>query len=192
MSSPYYFSRVSSPQEEVTSSFAITPSGSGYYISDGVCFTTFSYDTGTFLPIENLNKFFKFEEDYKFFIEIDVLPNLQPSGAKIQCTTVGKNGNAWKNYPQMFEVQPQDEFDSDGRVTKLIDNKFQTKCFVLIGYRNDDTNKSGPTPVKENASKNPVQILNTDFILLASVVSGIPMLFPSPFLNGVNHVKSIK
>jgi hypothetical protein len=99
----------------------------------------------------------------------------------------------WKNYPEMFEVQPQDEFDKNGRVIKLVDNKFQTKCFVLIGYRADDVNKSGPSPVDpKKVGSGPIQLLDTDFILLASIVSGIPVLFPSPFFNGAKHLKAIK
>jgi len=192
MAGSIYFPRVSSPVQETSYAFEIKPSGSGYYIGDGVCFSTFSFNTGSFVPIKNLNTFFKFEKDFKVFIEIDVLPNLQPSGAQIKWGKVGSNGSMWKNYPLMFEVQPQDEFDKDGRVIKLIDNKFQTKCFVLIGYRKDDQQKSGPSPIDEKIGTAPVQILDTDFVLLASVVSGIPMLFPSPFFNGTRHIKAIK
>jgi hypothetical protein len=196
MSNPRYFPRVSSPIQTIPPPFQIVPSGSGYYVANGACFSTFSYDTGTFLPIKNLNTYFELKPDQKVFIEIDVLPNLQPSGAKITWDTVGANSKSWKTYPTMFEVQPNDEMDKDGKVIKLIDNKCQTKCFILIGYKADDANKNGPTPIdsskKNTIGTTPVQILNTDFVLLASVVSGVPMIFPSPFFNGTKHINAIQ
>jgi hypothetical protein len=163
-----------------------------YYIEPGVCFSTFSFRTGTFVPIEGMGtgQIYTLGKEDKFFIEIDVLPNLQVSEARIKCETVG-NDNSWKNYPDMIEIKPVDETDEDGKVTKLIDGKVQTKCYVLIGYRSDSSNKNGEIQEPETNQKTPIQILDTNFILLASVVSGVPVIFPAPYFNGQLHVNAI-
>jgi hypothetical protein len=182
--------------------FEIKKAGSGisegadlensYYVEQGVCFTSFSFFTGSFVPIEGLGSgsYYSFTKDKKFFIDISVYPNLQVSGARIRCETVGPEGDAWKGYPNMIEIQPQDEVDEEGMVTKFINNKTQTNCYVLIGYRFDDAFKNGPTPVKK-PRETPVQILDTNIILLASVVSGVPVVFPMPYFNGQAHVDAI-
>jgi hypothetical protein len=96
----------------------------------------------------------------------------------------------------MFYTQPQDEFDEDGRVKFLAEGKRQIKCYVLLGYRKDDTTKNGansPLPsgsYEDNSDF--VQILNTDIILLASMFSGIPVVFPAPYLNASDHIRAIK
>lgn len=185
------------PSNKVTTPFAITPgSGEGessYYIDDGVIFTSFNFSTGTFLHIEGIKKNFPFEKGNKFFIEMDVLPNLQVENAKIVCDTVGE-GSRWKSYPALYDIEPKDEVDGQGKVTKIVDGKTQTKCYVLIGYREDDPNKD-PT-VKSNAnlegaSDTPIQILNHNIILLASVLSGVPIIFPMPYFDGAAHVKAV-
>jgi hypothetical protein len=167
-------------------------SQNSYYVENGVCFSSFSFDTGSFVPIQGLGSetFYDFSSNKKFFIDISILPNLQVSGAQIKCATVGQNGEDWKNYPNMIEIQPQDEIDNNGRVTKLVDGKTQTKCYVLIGYRADDSTKNGQTPT-QNVGSTPVQILDTNIILLASVVSGVPVVFPAPYFNGQAHVNAI-
>jgi hypothetical protein len=175
------------------------PSGAGpntdnsYYIENGICFSSFSFDTGSFVPIQGLGTgtSYVLEDDKKFFIDISILPNLQVSGASIRCETVGADGDFWKNYPNMIEIKPEDEVDEDGRVVKLIDGKVQTNCYVLIGYRADDQTKNGPTPT-ETLLKNPIQILDTNIILLASVVSGVPVIFPAPYFNGQSHLNAVQ
>lgn len=180
------------------------PEESGYMVSDGYCFSTFSYDSGSFIPIEKLNTVFPAKEDEKFYIDFTVTPNLQIEKAEIKCSKTGpqatlgdiNNPVEWTSYPSMFYTQPQDEFDEEGRVKILAEGKRQIKCYVLIGYRKDDTTKNGdnsPPPsgsYEDNADF--VQILNTDIILLASMFSGIPVVFPAPYLNASDHIRAIK
>jgi hypothetical protein len=167
-------------------------SNASYYIENGVCFSSFSFDTGSFVPIRGIGSGFSYvlEDNKKFFIDFTILRNLQVSGAEIRCETVGPDGDFWKSYPNMIEIQPQDEVDENGRVTKLIDGKTQTNCYVLIGYRADDQTKNGSTPT-ETILQSPVQILDTNIILLASVVSGVPVVFPAPYFNGQAHLNAI-
>jgi hypothetical protein len=166
-----------------------------YVVAPGSCFSTFSFDTGTFVPIKYPEPF-TLKEDTKIYIEIDVLPNLQVKTAEIKCQKVNEKEN-WPTYPTFFQIEPQDEVDDKGRVKKILDGKKQTKCYVLIGYSQNDVNKAGvntPTPVSDavkNSKSTPVQILKSDIILLASVVSGVPIIFPAPYLNAYDHLKAI-
>lgn len=185
------------PSNTVITPFAITnyPSGEGqYYIDDGVIFTSFSFSTGTFLHIEGIKKPQKFDKGMKFFIEMDVLPNLQVENAQIKCGEVGSK-NSWPSYPDLYEIEPKDEVDGNGKVTKIVNGKTQTKCYVLIGYREDDPIKD-PTakskPDLKDASDSPVQILNHNIILLASVLSGVPVIFPMPYFDGATHMQMVK
>jgi hypothetical protein len=165
-----------------------------YYVETGVCFSSFSFDTGSFVPIKGLGSgtHYVLEEDKKLFIDISILPNLQVSGAEIRCENVGPNGLFWEEYPNMIAIKPKDELDENGRVKKILDNKKQTNCFVLIGYRDDDVTKNGgPNPLPSGAVKKPIQILDSNFILLASVVSGVPVIFPSPYFNGRKHLDAV-
>lgn len=202
------FSRVLSPVDRTTTPpFQIKPfegQGSGYMVSDGYCFSTFSYGTGSYIPIENLNKPFPFEENEKFYIDFTITPNLQVEKAEIKCSKTGpestlgdkSNPSEWASYPNMFYIQPEDQFDDNGKVTFLAEGKRQIKCYVLIGYRKDDTSKNGANSLPVSGSylnnREPVQILNSDIILLASMLSGVPVVFPSPYLNADTHVKAIK
>lgn len=172
----------------------IKESGS-YYVESGVCFSSFSFDTGSFVPIRGLGTGFSYqlEENKKLYIDMTITRNLQISGAEVKCTEVGTS-DYWKNYPNMIEIRPEDVFDENGRVTKIVDNKVQTKCYILIGYSSNDTKKNNisteaqqPDPAKVSS---PVQILDTNFIMLASVVSGVPVVFPSPYFNGLTHLRS--
>lgn len=173
--------------------FAIVESEteSGYYnVESGVCFSSFSFDTGSFVPINGLGAGFNYslEDNRKLYIDIKILPNLQVSGASIECNEVGPNSEYWKNYPNMIEFKPVDEVDKDGRVTKIVDNKKQTNCYVLIGYNAKDISKNGEVlTVPNTVPSEPVQILDTNIILLASVVGGVPVVFPAPYFNGMKH-----
>jgi hypothetical protein len=201
-----YFSRLNSKlSAEIKSPFAIVPAtggGSGFMVEEGHCFSTFSYGTGSMIPIQNLNKSFPFEKNQKFYIDFTILPNLQVEKAEIKCTTVGEaagdknNPATWASYPDMFYIQPSDEIDENGRVKSLAEGKKQIKCYVLIGYRQDDEQKNGPNspPVPETlqTSSNPVQILFDDIILLASMVSGVPVVFPAPYFDATPHVKATR
>jgi hypothetical protein len=154
------------------------------------------------IPIKGLNKSFPFEKNQKFYIDFTILPNLQVEKAEIKCTTVGepaedKNNPAkWASYPDMFYIQPSDEVDGNGRVIALAEGKKQIKCYVLIGYRQDDEQKNGlnspPVPETLETSSNPVQILFDDIILLASMVSGVPIVFPAPYFDATPHVKAVR
>lgn len=200
-----YFRRKSSPEFARDTPFEVVPwtgDGDGYMVNNGACFSTFSYNTGSFVPIKGFNQRFDFNENEKIYLDFTILPNLQISGAEIKCTKVGQenqvavspnNPQVWSSYPDMFWVNPKDEFDNKGRIKKLVDGKRQIKCYALIAYRSDDTNKNGennPPPAESN-SFSTVQILDTDLILLASIFSGIPVIFPSPYLGGTNHLNSI-
>jgi hypothetical protein len=201
-----YFSRLNSKlSAQVQSPFAIVPATggvSGYMVEEGHCFSTFSYGTGSMIPIQGLNKSFPFEKNQKFYIDFTILPNLQVEKAEIKCTTVGgaaedKNNPAkWASYPDMFYIQPSDEVDGNGRVIALAEGKKQIKCYVLIGYRQDDEQKNGlnspPVPETLETSSNPVQILFDDIILLASMVSGVPIVFPAPYFDATPHVKAVR
>jgi hypothetical protein len=202
-----YFSRMGTPQE-FNVPFEIVPwtgEGSGYMVSDGVCFSTFSFNTGSFITIKGLNSRFDFAENEKFYIDFSVTQNLQISGAEIKCSKVGEdrensstdrsNPLVWENYPNMIYIQPEDEFDPQGRVIRITDGKRQIKCYVLIGYRSDDTSKNGSKASEssnENKEASPVQILDSNLILLASMYSGVPIIFPVPYLNGLEHLQSIR
>lgn len=195
------------PSEDHPFKITVSKSKDGYVgeVADGVCFSSFSFNTGSFLPIENLNKELPFEKDSKFFIEINLMRNLQPSGnAIVKCAPVGTE-DSWPNYPELFEIQPKDEYDDTGRVIKYVDGKSQTKCYVLIGYAMNDSSKNGPnnagnssSSTSSNSSSNSssgsnndpkgiVQLLKHNFILLASVVSGVAVVFGSPYFEGHTH-----
>lgn len=171
---------------------------SGWMVKDGYCFSTFSYDTGTLIPIEGLNKPFPFDKNQKFYIDFTMLPNLQVKKAEIKCSVVGQSVSdttdpeTWSCYPNMSYIQPQDEIDENGRVKTITEGKKQLKCYVLIGYRDDDTEKNGPnTSPSASGGAFPVQVLCNDIILLASMVSGVPVVFPAPYFNIRSHVASL-
>lgn len=184
---------------------------SGFYqVNDGYIYSTFSYDTGTFLPIrkseKNKNSFglkekFEFKQNSKVYLDITVLPNLQVESVEIKCTPVGKEADPgtdknnplqWVNYPNMIYSQPEDEFYEDGRVKTFAEGKKQIKCYVLIGYKQNDTLKNTESQKVDEQNESIVQILKTDLILLASMYSGIPIIFPMPYLNAREHVMAIQ
>lgn len=187
------------PFEITAGDTAVNPDGksannNSYYVNDGVIFSNFSFASGSFVHIQGLREPQEFKAGSKFYIEMDVLPNLQIEKAVIKCGEVGSKGS-WPTYPDMYDVEPKDEIGSDGQVTKYVHNKMQTKCYVLIGYRVDDKQKDrAGTPqfsVKEE-NGDPVQILNSDIIMMASVLSGIPIIFPMPYFNGTAHYQMLR
>ena len=171
---------------------AWTGQGSGYMIQNGTCMSTFSYDTGTFIPLKGLNSQLQFSKDQKIYIEFSISPNLQVSGASIKCTTVNTQDN-WKGYPNMIEISPSDITNQDGTIKTVVDGKRQVKCYALIAYRQDDTSKNGPnSPAPKSTSNSPVQILNNDIIMMASIMSGVPIVFPCPFYGANSHTRAIQ
>ena len=177
---------------------------SGWMVREGYCFSTCSYDTGSYVPISGFNKRILIQDNAKVYIDITVEPNLQVSAAEIKCTQVGsevgppedKNDpEAWSSYPSMFYSQPDDEIDEEtGRVITVAEGKRQLKCYVLIGYGKSDTTKNGvgSAAVSDewSGAVDPVQILTTDLILLASMVSGVPVIFPSPYFDARTNVNA--
>lgn len=172
-----------------------------YQVNDGYIYSTFSYNTGFLIPIKGLKEKKEFKQNCKFYIDITVLPNLQVKSAEIKCTPVGKEANPgsdkndpkeWPNYPNMIYTQPEDEFYEDGRVKTIAEGKRQLKCYVLIGYKENDTLKNTESQqLAETKNENVVQILKDDLILLASMYSGVPIIFPMPYLNARDHINSI-
>lgn len=175
-------------------------SKNSFYVKPGVCYSTYSLETGSFLNIENLNSRFDWGDNQKVFIEVDVGINLGIKNAKIKIEQVGPDApdDGWGNYPYFYKIEPQDDFDETGKVIKIRDSKKQTKCYVLIGYLKNDTLKNGtPSDSEENSEESndeyvPVQILKENVIFVQSVVSGIPCLAPFPyFRGGLTHLESI-
>jgi hypothetical protein len=172
-----------------------------FYVQNGICYSTYSFETGSFINIQGLNETFTWEQNNKLFIEIDIGLNLSVRKAVIKCEPVGTNApeNGWVNYPYFYKIEPQDEF-TEGRVTKIRDGKRQLKCYVLIGYLSNDSNKNGiqleeneETTEDEDPSFIPVQILRENILLINSVVSGVPCAVPFPyFKGGLIHLNSIK
>jgi len=177
-----------------------------FYVGDGVCYSTYSLETGSFLNIEGLNEDFSWSKNEKIYIEIDVGLNLGPKNAKLRHAEIGDNApdDGWKNYPYFYKIEPEDTIDENGVVKKIRDGKRQTKCYVLIGYLQDDNNKNGDLRQdsensedggndEEDTAYAPVQILKENVLLVQSVVSGIPCLVPFPYFNGgLTHLLSIK
>jgi hypothetical protein len=169
-----------------------------YYVADGICYSTYSLETGSFLKIGNLNTDFKWEKDQKVFLEFSVGTNLGIRSGIIKIEKIGEDApvGGWSNYPYFYKIEPQDEF-KDGRVVKIRDGKRQLKCYALIGYLDNDENKNG-TPNSSNSSSSssnpvPVQILKENIILIPTVVSGVPCAIPFPyFKGGLTHLLSVK
>jgi hypothetical protein len=205
-----YFTRISTPTKTANYPFSVVPwtgaGRSGYMVSNGTAFSSFSFDSGSFVPIQGLNSFIDFQPNTKIYLDVTVLPNLQISGAQIKCTKVGSDAGAidnkinpsmWYNYPNMCYIQPGDITDSNGRVTHIVDGKRQYKSYLLIAYRSDDSNKNGNSVGAAQSSSSQsnnfsvVQVASNDIIYMASQVSGVPVIFPMPFFNGTNHVNAI-
>jgi hypothetical protein len=173
-----------------------------YFIADGVCYSTFSFETGSFLKISGLNKPFTWEKNQKVYIEIEVGTNLGVKKASIKNELVGKDApeGGWANYPYFYKIEPQDVFSTDvpRRVLRLRDGKRQLKCYALIGYLDNDEYKNGTDDIIPNSSSSssvgsPVQILKENIILVPTTVSGVPCVAPFPyFMGGLTHLLTIK
>jgi len=192
--------------------FAIYNSGENFFVDYGICFSTFNYGTGSYIPIKGFNTPFKFNKGEKIYIDFSVSQNLQITDAEIKCSLVNQseggdeenkdsktNPSTWPNYPSMIYIQPQDQVDENGRVKVLAEGKRQIKCYVLIGLRDDD-NLNGEATISsnneneeesENSTAVPLQILNTNIILMASMHSGVPCVFPLPYFGDQAMVDSI-
>lgn len=187
-----------------------------YMVGNGFIFSTFSFNTQTSIPVYNIGQTFDLKPGYKFYIEIDVDSNLQPTYAQIKCTNVNTDDN-WKYYPFNSLIQPEftdadrenlKEFPwNSGRILKLPNSRKQTKLYILIGYRSDDLNKNGNSDNEDDSENNegddggeniknkgapPIQILSENIILLGGIVDSAPGLIPVPyFYGGLTHLDSI-
>lgn len=202
-----YFRRINNEGGDVTP-FKVVPwtgQGSGWMVGDGAIFSTFSYGTGSFIPIQGQYTQLLFKPQEKIYIDMMISPNLQVTGAKIMCAKVAFDAGTvdnkssptyWYNYPNMTWISPQDEFNTAGMVTKIVDGKRQTNCYALIAYRSDDSNKNGDSHSNatngSNGSSSPVQILNTDLMMMTSIQSGIPVAIPIPYLGGTAHLQGLR
>lgn len=181
-----------------------------YYVKRGVALRSFDYATGSFIPIRGIeNTPFDFKLNHKFYIEFDILPNLQVSGAAIKCGRVGSqdpnsvtvtNPTDWPVYPQMIYTTPRDVYDPNGRIRILRNGKRQRKCYALIGYRSDDQEPNGQSYGDQNADTAfsgigntgvggfvPIQCLDRDIIMMHVAVNGVPCVVPMPYFNATNH-----
>ena len=183
---------------------------SPYYITQGVALRTFSYDTGTFIPIKNIEtKPFEFSQNFKFYIQFTILPNLQVSGAEIKCGRVGSQDpnairdlhpDGWPSYPNLIHTEPKDVYDQNGRIRILKNGKRQGMCYALLGYRSDDQEPNGQSYGNQNADtvyendQNaniggviPVQCFNSDIMMVNMAINGVPCVVPMPYFNALNH-----
>jgi len=164
-------------------------------VNSGICLSTFSYDKGSYVPIEGLNQGFVLEKDSAVYLDYTVLPNMQISDCKLKITKVGKDGENdetnWVDYPDFYKIRPFDEKNSEGKVIRLVDGKRQEKGYLLIGKCSetyDAVNQNYKIiPIKNSDSKETfyfTQYVNTDLILMYSYISGIATTFPFPYFGG--------
>jgi hypothetical protein len=172
-----------------------------YYVSLGFVFSTFSLNYSSSVRIQGLQEEFDLKPNHKVYIDIDIDEYLQPYYAEIKCTEVNTDEN-WKYYPFPALIEPdltteereqQDQFPwNPGRILKLPDNRRQTKLYILIGYRGDDSNKNGNSPMGLDENTSAIQILRENIILLGSIVDSAPGLIAVPyFYGGLTHIQSI-
>ena len=178
-----------------------------WMVANGICYSTFSYDSGSYVPIVGLNTPFLLEDDSVVYLDFTILPNLQVSGASLKVGKVGKDSpNAandkadkppatWVDYPDFYRIRPFDQ-TKDGKVIKLIDGKKQQNCYLMIGkcfknlntfITNDDVMPYTSTVITPTGAKPAlyfVQYCYTDIILMGSHVSGVPVIFPMPYFGG--------
>jgi hypothetical protein len=169
-----------------------------YQVESGSIFRTFSYNNKEgMVGISGFNSGFKIEDGHKVYIEFDILSNLQVSGANIKCSKVGKESpdyesdeadvEGWPDFPNMFRIVPKDEVNAEGLVVRRVDGKRQTKAYLLIGLRDDD--KDIPeNESEENGESNDsdsfsvLQKFSSNAIMMISQVSGVPVVFPMPWI----------
>jgi hypothetical protein len=186
-----------------------------FIVGPGVVFSKYSYDTGSFVPIPNLEVNIPYKEkNQKLYLEFTILSNLQVSGANVKCEKVGKESpkGGWTNYPELYKIEPGFEFHPDGRLKTYRAGARQTKAYALIGYTTDDefknSDQKNTVPSSSSSTQPPgsssssssssiptwVQILDTDIMMVTTVASGIPCTIPFPYLGngGRKHVAILK
>jgi hypothetical protein len=175
-----------------------------YQVESGSIFRTFSYNNKEgMVGISGFNSGFKIDEGHKVYIEFDILSNLQVSGANIKCSKVGKESpdyesdeadvEGWPDFPNMFRIVPKDEVNEDGLIIKRVDGKRQTKAYLLLGLRDDDEDipENKPEEGEEEKKKendddsksfSVLQKFSSNAIMMISQVSGVPVVFPMPWI----------
>ena len=168
-----------------------------YMVKTGDCFRTFSYDKKHQITIHGINSGFAWEKDAKVFIDFTILGNLQVSGdAYIKCEKVGKDSpgkggknvnepGGWVDYPNMFRLIPEEEVDSEGYVKRVPDYRIQTKCYLLLGVRSDDS-EYFPETSEATGDFLAIQKANSNLIMMASQHRGTPVCFPMPWHGSSN------
>lgn len=191
------------PKSETNFPFQISQSGNKFYVSSGRCYSTFSYSNDSLIPIENFYSPLPQEEispneiqDYYVYIDFTILSNLQISGAEIKMSKVGdmvSNQSDWTDYPNQYKIRPFDIKNSQGEVIQIIDGKKQEKSYLLLGKVWADYPEADPykittiTGVGENGNIQNyylTQYNNNDIIMMMSQVSGVPIVFPLPYVGG--------
>ena len=82
----------------------------GYCINDGICFSTFSYNSGSYVPIQNMNTALSLGKNYAVYIEFGIggaYPQI--TGATVKATPVGQAAqsnfpDAWVDYPDFYNI----------------------------------------------------------------------------------------
>lgn len=169
----------------------------GYMVNDGICYSTFTYDSGSYVPISNMKTAIEVGKDYGVYIEFGVSSNLQITGASIKSSKLGGTSPAtegWTDYPDYYRIRPFDKTKTiDGKtvVTQIIDGKRQEKAYLMIGKCYDtlqDFDRNYPyvsvSSISNKWSGYFVQYVDSNVIMMGSQVSGVPVVFPMPFWGG--------
>ncbi|MFA5235032.1 MAG: hypothetical protein WC390_11595 [Sulfurimonas sp.] len=174
-----------------------TPTGL-WMVKAGTVFSTFNYGIPSYVPINGLNSGFHWGGNEKVYLDVTVSNNLQPSGVAVNISKVGvdaqgednePNPPEWIDYPSMLRIMPKDTVNDRGIVTQVANGKRQTKCYILLGYRSDDTDIGGSginTSPDDNASFIPIQKLDTNIIMMHGNVSGVGITFPMPYFRSIS------
>jgi hypothetical protein len=176
------------------------PKEKKWMVEDGTCFRSFSYGGGfNHVDIEGIGEPFSWGEKQKVFIEFEVTNMLQPIKGVVKFSQVGSDDN-WKDFPDMIEIEPKDETDDTGKITKRVEGKVQKKAFLLLATRSDDdlseynkkkTGEEDKEDLEEKESDGdpssftPLQKCNTNVIMMISQMSGIPVVFPMPWFGSL-------
>lgn len=186
----------------------VIPGGQNFAVSNGILFSSaFTYDSGAYIPIQNMNQPFILKRNDVVYIDVTVLSNMQVSGAEIRVGPVGnlapteaKNTpddempNAWVDYPDFYRIRPQDVRNPQTNIiTEIKDGKKQQKCYIMLGkcvnQLNDCISGSINYPYFSISgdTQGPIyfiQYTNNDMMMFGSNVSGVPITYPMPYMGG--------
>lgn len=168
-----------------------------WMVQAGTNFSTFNYGIPSYIPIGGLNSGFSWEPNEKVYLDMTILPNLQVSGCSVQIAKVGVDADGepnesfppgWIDYPSMLRIMPKDTVNDDGLITQVANGKRQTKCYLLLGYRSDDTDLGGSgnaTPPAGNGFFAPIQKAESNIIMMHGNISGVGITFPMPWFRSI-------